>query len=114
RSQGRMHLAQDLAHMATFVADRGNAEHDQLAIIQRVDLRDSDIEMVVQPILDAPNHLAFVFEAPRLAKQQTDPKRADNHGVASGRHETRPARLPFMKAFAEYIPPGRLQSRRQL
>jgi hypothetical protein len=42
-----------------------------LAIVESLDLCDGNIEVVVEAIFDAANHLAFVFQAPRLTKKQT-------------------------------------------
>jgi hypothetical protein len=71
RSESGQYVAKDLLHMAAFIANRSNAQNGQLAIVEGLDLRYGDIEVIVEAIFDATNHLPFVFQAPRFPKKQT-------------------------------------------
>jgi hypothetical protein len=71
RPESRQDVAEDLLHVAAFSANRSYAQNGQLAIIESLDLRYGNIEVVVESIFDAANYLAFVLQAPRFAKKQT-------------------------------------------
>src|SRR5215831_3569537 len=72
-------LLQRVTHVTRLVADHGEPEDRELAIILGFDLRHRYVESLPQPILDAANHLALVLERPRLAEQQANSERADCH-----------------------------------
>jgi hypothetical protein len=66
-------------NMPRFVAYHRQAENDELSMVQGFNLRNRNIELVVQAIFDAANHLPLVFQSPRLAHQKPHLQSSNMH-----------------------------------
>jgi hypothetical protein len=78
-AEGIHDLIERRPHVGRFVTDHRQAKDDELAMFVRFDLGHGNVEAISQPILDALQHLPFVFERPRVADEQSHTERTYDH-----------------------------------
>ena len=73
------HFVHDACNLSRIIADHGNAQYSQLAVVLVVNFRHGNAEGVSQSVLDATDNPTFILEASGFPNQQTHLQRANYH-----------------------------------